>query len=370
MLWVKDRLASANGNSIYYNTVNPLLPKTYKDMSFTYEGTRLTGITINYDNETTIYYDYYYYNHQGLRVKKVETYEYTDDRDSDETTTLYFYDGNKLITKYRSETDRIDFLYDVNGMLYGFINNKTDKYYYVRDVLQNILCIVDNAGNLIVKYDYNVYGELENITGSNTQLALRNPFRWKGYYHDSETDWFYCQSRYYVPEWCRWLTPDKVDYLESDNINGVNLYCYCRNNLVMYVDPSGHIAISLGVLMLIGAVVGAIVGAGTSAVMQAASNNLDWSKVDIRLVIVDGVFGAIDGALSVTGIGGVLGMVAGGSLSGMQYIVSQAVTGEKFNINEFLLSSSLGAIFSFHLVVMMDQTQLVFGRQQVTTWID
>lgn len=29
------------------------------------------------------------------------------------------------------------------------------------------------------------------------------------------------------PEWCRWLIPDDVEYLDSSNINGLNLYTYC-----------------------------------------------------------------------------------------------------------------------------------------------
>lgn len=47
--------------------------------------------------------------------------------------------------------------------------------------------------------------------------------------------------RYDNPEWCRWLTPDDVEYLEPDNINGLNLYCYCQNDPVNYFDPSGHL---------------------------------------------------------------------------------------------------------------------------------
>ena len=145
-------------------------------------------------------------------------------------TTLYFYEGNKLITEYRSDSDRIDFLYDNKGLLYGFINNKTDRYYYVRDVLQNILGIIDSNGNLIVKYDYNAYGDNQTITGSNTTLGLRNPFRYKGYYYDSETGLFMMGQRYYSPELCRFIQPADVSTLDPSSINGLNLYIYANNN--------------------------------------------------------------------------------------------------------------------------------------------
>ena len=106
--------------------------------------------------------------------------------------------------------------------------------------MQNILGIIDNNGNIIVKYNYNAFGRLISITGSNTAIGSLNPFRYKGYYYDDETCMYYCKSRYYNPLWCRWLTPDSVDYLNPNNINGLNLYCYCNNNPVMYSDGDGH----------------------------------------------------------------------------------------------------------------------------------
>lgn len=56
--------------------------------------------------------------------------------------TTYLYDGNLLLTEI-TPTYRNDFLYDENGILYGFIHDYSTKYFYVRDVFQNILGIVD-----------------------------------------------------------------------------------------------------------------------------------------------------------------------------------------------------------------------------------
>lgn len=47
---------------------------------------------------------------------------------------------------------------------------------------------------------------------------------------DVETELYYCNYRYYKPEWGRWISPDSVDYLQPENINGLNLYAYCMNN--------------------------------------------------------------------------------------------------------------------------------------------
>ena len=79
---------------------------------------------------------------------------------------------------------------------------------------------------------------------SNEYINKLNPFRFKGYYFDNETGLFYCNSRYYNPEWKRWLTPDTFEYLSAQSTNGLNLYTYCNNNPVMGYDPSGHLAIS------------------------------------------------------------------------------------------------------------------------------
>ncbi len=45
-----------------------------------------------------------------------------------------------------------------------------------------------------------------------------------------ETRMYYCKSRYYVPQWCRWLTADSIDYLDPASIVGLNLYAYCYND--------------------------------------------------------------------------------------------------------------------------------------------
>lgn len=78
-----------------------------------------------------------------------------------------------------------------------------------------------------------------------------------------ETELYYCNSRYYSPELCRWISPDDISYLDPESVNGLNLYCYCYNNPISYYDPSGHSAILVG--LIIGAIVGACIGFGTAA---------------------------------------------------------------------------------------------------------
>lgn len=69
-----------------------------------------------------------------------------------------------------------------------------------------------------------------------------------------ETNMYYCKSRYYVLEWCRWLNGDHICYLDLEDINGMNLFSYCNNNPMMLVDDEGDFAISLGFAIACGLV--------------------------------------------------------------------------------------------------------------------
>ena len=306
-----NRLKTINGWPVSYSSTNPGNPATYRDTSYRFEGRKLTYVyeSMGSDEDKTVDYTY---DSNGLIIKKVLCYCYSDDRDPDEYTTNYYYDGDKLITQIKNNI-RLDFLYDENGMLYGLIKDNSSKYFYVRDYLQNILGIVDQSGKLVVKYKYDAYGNSKGIEDtSGCSLGSRNPFRYKGYYYDDDTEMYYCKSRFYVPKWRRWLNSDSINYLEPQNIICLNLFAYCNNNPVMYVDPTGDFAISISAL-LIGAGVGALIGGAIAGVKAYVDGERGWD------LICDIVGGIILGAASglVTTLGGAAGLSAvGGVISG------------------------------------------------------
>lgn len=221
---IKDRLVSVNGVAISYDSNNPLNPTKYGSKGFTFAGRRLTRLTL-----TSGYYDYKY-NDQGLRIQK---------KDYRGITWDYIYDGDKLIFE-SSPHGKLNFLYDENNMLYGFIKDNTEKYLYIRDNLQNIIAITSLSGEIVVKYSYDAWGKLLSTTGSlASTIGALNPFKYKGYYYDQESGMYYCKSRYYVPDWCRWLNADNFNYLEFDNLNNCNAFAYCENDPVLGYDPNG-----------------------------------------------------------------------------------------------------------------------------------
>ena len=217
-------------------------------MSF--DGKRLISVTLADGNHFE-----YKYNVDGLRISK----------EIDEVKTTYSYSGNKLILQ-ESSSLKLEFLYDDQDNLYGFIKNNNERYYYIRDALGNILGIINQNGKIVVQYSYTSYGVC-SISG-NTSLGNENPFRYKGYYYDVETSLYYITTRYYDPEICRFISPDSVEYLDPQSINGLNLYAYCGNDPVNRVDPTGHFALTATALVWIAFGASAFVGATASVISQ------------------------------------------------------------------------------------------------------
>jgi len=82
-------------------------------------------------------------------------------------------------------------------------------------------------------------------------LAALNPIRYRGYYYDDETGYYFLQTRYYSPEWRRFLNADSTFIAGDDALNGSNMYAYCDGNPVMYADPSGMESINIFSLFLL-----------------------------------------------------------------------------------------------------------------------
>jgi len=138
-------------------------------------------------------------------------------------------------------------------------------------------------------------------------LAQTNPLRYRSYYYDSETGYYYLKSRYYSPEDGRWISPEhNVDYGEFDEGSeslGYNVYAYCFNNPVNNFDPKATaVLIGIGIGALIG---GGAVGGGTTEVFKDVGSNV-LGKVGKKLV-EDGVDMALDLTQTATENGGLTG---------------------------------------------------------------
>lgn len=149
---------------------------------------------------------------------------------------------------------------------------------------------------------------------------------YKGYYYDEETQLYWVSSRYYSPELCRWISLDSIEYLDSESINGLNLYCYCMNDPINYADPSGCFPVLAVILCGI-----ALVGMGLTIGGVASNNNtltaVGLCMVGIAALVSGGIAlaGAIATGATLTGIiGGVTATAGLGSLGFMSAEIQEA----------------------------------------------
>ena len=176
-------------------------------------------------------------------------------------------------------------------------------------------------------------------------MASVNPFRYRGYYYDVETGFYYLQTRYYDPTICRFINADNYELVAelSQTVGQLNLYAYANNNPIMYTDETGEIVLTLAIAFAIGAVF----SAGVSVALQlATTGNVNWGNVGISAL-----FGGVSGLLAVTGVGGVVGQfLLQGTLSVGQTLTETAIynTWNQLSIDglvlDFVLSGVLGMI--------------------------
>ena len=256
----KDKLINIKHNDGPVNIVRydnyDLLPSLCLKYDYSWGSqNRLTRVE-NRDMDSFITSNYSYYP-TGLRKEKEITYQDTPTHKHE-----YIYKNDTLICETVKEQQdgstafidkyKLCFTNDgsnITGFYYYHNNhNSSDYYIYVRDILGNIKYILDYNLYPVCKYEYDAWGNhkvyrYENDIfvedTSSSFIGNINPIRYKGYYYDVETKAYYCNSRYYSPELCRWISPDSIKYLSPESINGLNLYCYCFDNPVMYKDTMG-----------------------------------------------------------------------------------------------------------------------------------
>ena len=228
-----DLLTAYNGTSITYDGVgNPL---TIGSASLTWQGRQL----MQYVNGSNTYA--YIYNADGIRTSKTingVTHEYVlngtqivmetvSDSTGELYTLVYLYDeaGAPVGMKYRTPT---------------YSPNVFDCFFFEKNLQGDIVAVYDSDGTEIASYVYTAWGEctMTYYTATSNSPGLKNPFKYRGYYHDSETGLYYLQSRYYNPNWGRFVNEDA--YINTGTgLLGYNMFAYCNNNPVMHVDNAG-----------------------------------------------------------------------------------------------------------------------------------
>ena len=307
----RDLLTAYNGGSITYSGGNPT--KYYDGSTFTWtQGRRLATAKVGSTNIS------YTYDMAGVRSSKtVGSTKY-------DFTTL-----SGLVTRQTGGGKTIDFVYDENNQPLAMKYNNT-LYYYVLNAQGDVVRIVNSSRSVVASYTYDPWGKIISSSGT---LADVNPLRYRGYYYDAETGFYYLQSRYYDPEIGRFINADSYASTDATGLLSTNMFAYCENDPVNKSDPDGEVA-----HLAIGAVVGAIANVGFSYL----NHMIAGESYGLKEAALDALSGAASGALAASGVG-LLGQVIGNGLtSGVAYFARADINNQRTTTSGFLVSIAEG----------------------------
>ena len=247
-----DLLTGFSGDNMEYDEIgNPTFigrkgDGWYEGYTLQWSGRQLLSYQYSESFGDDVYYGTIYeftYNADGIRTGKA----------INGVKHNYYLDGAQIIAEMWTESGTeylLYYIYDESGAPIG-MQYRTSKYasgvfdffFFEKNVQGDIIGVYNSTGKKIGAYTYDAWGKC-SLSGANGNtiledkvVAFYNPFRYRGYYYDYETGFYYLQSRYYNPEWGRFLNADDSLY---SSIFGFNLFAYCDNNPISYIDPYGE----------------------------------------------------------------------------------------------------------------------------------
>ncbi len=126
------------------------------------------------------------------------------------------------------------------------------------------------------------------------------------------------------------------------------MYVYCCNDPISMYDPSGNFAISIGLLLAIGGIVGAAIGAGASVAGQYLANGCSWENFSWGQLALDTVLGGVSGMLSMSPLGLGAMVAANAGLGFVGAVGGHLINGSDFSKGstwlDIGLSTGLGAL--------------------------
>lgn len=288
-----DLLTSFNGQTITYDEIgNPL---QYRDgMSFTWaKGRQLQGITKDGLNAS------YTYDENGLRISKTVN----------GVTTKIFRTNGQPVGMNSSDGKDMTFMLDGDGKVYGIHYDhysanglRPETYYFAFNAQGDVIGIYDFGGRLMATYDYDEWGNCTvNVLAADSNghgvdspdhVAYVNPFRYRGYFYDAETGFYYLNSRYYDPDTGRFVNADGL--VDNRDINTQNLFQYCANNPVNNIDSSGqawyHWAIAAAIVVGCAVAVVATAGGAAAGIAAVASVASGYAASTAAATVAAGAF--------------------------------------------------------------------------------
>ncbi|OPX43987.1 tRNA(Glu)-specific nuclease WapA precursor [Ruminiclostridium hungatei] len=166
----------------------------------------------------------YTYNWDGLRASKTVN----------GVTTNHIWDGDQMVLETDGAGNATEkYIRGINLIYFG---EGANRRYFLYNGHGDTVQLTSTTGSSIKVYDYDAFGNEKAPDANDTNL-----FRYCGEYFDKETGTIYLRARYYDPTIGRFITEDSYWGKDSDPLS-LNLYTYCGNNPIDYIDPSGHLS--------------------------------------------------------------------------------------------------------------------------------
>ena len=250
--YANDIFIAKNLSLLIQTNLDKKLVKSLKT-EVTYDDNGLLATTKDTDENTA---SYSYNGKTGTLTNGDTSISYGYDSGSVRTTKIvngvkytYAYLNGQLLYETRGDA-KFYYSYDANGILYNVRYTLTDggteySYYYTHNSRGDIVGIYNGAGELKAHYEYDAWGNVISITDNNgnaitnpNHIGNLNPFRYRGYYQDTETGLYYLMSRYYDAVTHRFINADGYFQSGTSILDG-NTFAYCGNNPVSRADTGG-----------------------------------------------------------------------------------------------------------------------------------
>jgi RHS repeat-associated protein len=167
---------------------------------------------------------------------------------SGRTTLLAVFDGaDNLLMRFEYADGRMPVAMTRGG----------DRYFLACDQVGTLRVVTDPTGAVVKRIDYDTFG---NVV-ADTNPAFSVPFGFAGGLHDRDTGLARFGYRDYDPETGRWTAKDPILFAGGD----LDLYGYCLNDPVNWVDPDGLFVDSSGVYTGITTIAAEATGASVAA---------------------------------------------------------------------------------------------------------
>ena len=235
----------------------------------------------------------------------------------------------------------LEFIYDDGNQPFAMIYNDgstSTLYYYVLNAQGDVIALLNANGTLAASYNYGAWGSCTVYNSSDAAIGDLNPLRYRSYYYDAETGFYYLQSRYYDFANCRFINADTFATTDANGFLSANMFAYCQNNPIALADHDGNSA------TIVGAVLGFVFTAADALISGASIDQAFWCGVS------GAVTGAISGFVADTAIatGGMsLGVVAAagavnGIASAANTFITQKILKQKTDTTDIFVSGAVG----------------------------